>query len=119
MYLSDYFAILVFALLALGLAVVPLILNYVLAPNKPDFNKNSPYECGFDAFDDARAPFDIRFYLVAILFIMFDLETAFLFPWGVSLKAIGSNGFWAMVIFLGILVTGLIFEWKQGALEWE
>lgn len=106
-------------LLAIGLAVVPLLLNCFLAPNKPDVNKNSAYECGFDPFDDARAPFDIRFYLVAILFIMFDLETAFLFPWGVSLKSIGSAGFWAMVVFLLVLVAGFVFEWRQGALEWE
>jgi NADH-quinone oxidoreductase subunit A len=117
--LSGYFVILVFMLLAVGLAVVPLLLNYVLAPNKPDINKNSPYECGFDPFEDSRAPFDIRFYLVAILFIMFDLETAFLFPWGVSIKSIGAAGFWGMMVFLLILVVGFVFEWKQGALEWE
>ena len=99
--------------------MAPLILNALLAPKKPDVSKNSPYECGFEPFSEARAPFDIRFYLVAILFIMFDLETAFLFPWGVSLKAIGSPGFWAMMVFLSILVVGFIFEWKQGALEWE
>ena len=119
MYLSDYFAILVFIVLALGLAVVPLLLNAFLAPKRPDVHKNSPYECGFEPFSEARAPFDIRFYLVAILFIMFDLETAFLFPWGVSLKAIGAPGFWAMMLFLLILIVGFIFEWKQGALEWE
>jgi len=118
-YLSEYSVILIFFVLAIGLGVAPLIINCILAPNKPDANKNSPYECGFDAFSDARAPFDIKFYLVAILFIMFDLETAFLFPWGVSLQSIGSNGFWAMVVFLAILVAGFIFEWKQGALEWE
>jgi NADH-quinone oxidoreductase subunit A len=117
--LTEYFAILIFMLLAMGLAVVPLLLNCFLAPNKPDLNKNSAYECGFDPFDDARAPFDIRFYLVAILFIMFDLETAFLFPWGVSFKSIGAVGFWAMVFFLLVLVAGFIFEWRQGALEWE
>ena len=119
MYLSNYFAILVFVVLALGLAVAPLIINRLVAPNKPDSQKNAPYECGFDPFDDARAPFDVRFYLVAILFIMFDLETAFLFPWAVSLKQTGSLGFWSMMLFLFILVVGFAFEWQKGALEWE
>ena len=119
LYLSNYFAILVFVVLALGLAVAPLIINRLVAPNKPDSQKNAPYECGFDPFDDARAPFDVRFYLVAILFIMFDLETAFLFPWAVSLKQTGSLGFWSMMLFLFILVVGFAFEWQKGALEWE
>jgi NADH-quinone oxidoreductase subunit A len=117
--LSQYFSVIVFFALAIGLAVAPLVLNYILAPRQPNDQKNSPYECGFEPFSDARMPFDVRFYLVAILFIMFDLETAFLFPWGVSLKAIGAPGFWAMVLFLSILVVGFVFEWKKGALEWE
>ena len=117
--LTQYFSILIFFLIAAGLAIVPLVLNRLLAPHRPDQHKNAPYECGFDAFNEARMPFDVRFYLVAILFIIFDLETAFLFPWGVSLKAIGSVGFWAMILFLLILVVGFIYEWKKGALEWE
>ena len=117
--LSQYGAILVFAVLAVGFAIVPLGLNRLLAPHRPDARKNAPYECGFDPFESARMPFDVRFYLVAILFIIFDLETAFLFPWGVTLKAIGAPGFWAMMLFLFILVVGFLYEWKTGALEWE
>jgi len=91
----------------------------VLATQKPDSEKLSAYECGFEAFDDARSRFDVRFYLVAILFIIFDLEVAFLFPWAISLGNIGLFGFWSMVIFLGILTIGFIYEWRKGALEWE
>ena len=99
--------------------MAPLIINRLVAPNKPDSQKNAPYECGFDPFDDARAPFDVRFYLVAILFIIFDLEVAFLFPWAVSLGGIGMFGFWSMMVFLAVLTVGFIYEWKKGALEWE
>ena len=99
--------------------VVPVILGRLVAPHRPDSDKNSPYECGFEAFEDSRMKFDVRYYLVAILFIIFDLEIAFLFPWAVVLKQIGMFGFMAMVIFLTILVVGFIYEWKKGALEWE
>lgn len=117
--LTQYFPILVFLILAIGFAVAPLILAAILSPKKPDKDKNSPYECGFEAFSDARQPFDVRFYLVAILFIIFDLETAFLFPWAVALRKIGWAGFWAMALFLGVLIVGFIYEWRKGALEWE
>ena len=103
------------AALGAALIAVPLL----IAPTKPDPEKLSAYECGFNAFDDARMKFDVRFYLVAILFIIFDLEVAFLFPWAVSLKETGAFGFWSMVTFLGILTIGFIYEWKKGALEWE
>ncbi|MGI9392149.1 MAG: NADH-quinone oxidoreductase subunit A [Parvibaculales bacterium] len=96
-----------------------LILPFLLAPYHPDKEKNSPYECGFEPFDDAHMPFDIRFYLVALLFIIFDLEIAFLFPWAVSLKGIGIFGFWSMMVFLGVLTVGFVYEWKKGALEWQ
>jgi len=99
--------------------VVPVILGRLVAPHRPDSDKNSPYECGFEAFEDSRMKFDVRYYLVAILFIIFDLEIAFLFPWAVVLKQIGMFGFMAMVVFLTILVVGFIYEWKKGALEWE
>jgi len=99
--------------------IVPLILGRLVAPHRPDSDKLSPYECGFEAFEDSRMKFDVRYYLVAILFIIFDLEIAFLFPWAVVLKQIGMFGFVAMVIFLTILVVGFIYEWKKGALEWE
>jgi len=101
------------------MGVAPLVAGHILGQKKPDAAKNSAYECGFDPFEDARMPFDVRFYLVAILFIIFDLETAFLFPWAVVLKKIGWVGFNAMMVFLGILVIGFIYEWKKGALEWE
>ncbi len=117
--LTTYFPVLVFIGIGLFIGMAPVILGRILAPSKPYKEKTSPYECGFEAFDDARAPFDIRYYLVAILFIIFDLETAFLFPWGVVLRKIGWTGFWAMMIFLAILVVGFIYEWKRGALEWE
>ena len=117
--LKEYLPILIFLGIAFGLATIILIASYVIAPQRPDAEKLSPYECGFDAFDDARNKFDVRFYLVAILFIIFDLEVAFLFPWAISLGDIGIFGFWSMVVFLGILTIGFIYEWKKGALELE
>lgn len=117
--LENYFPVLVFIIIALLVGVVPLVLGFILAPNKPDSEKLSPYECGFEAFEDARMKFDVRYYLVAILFILFDLEIAFLFPWAIVLEEIGLAGFVAMMVFLGILVVGFIYEWMKGALEWE
>ena len=117
--LEQYFPILLFIIVGLGLGVLLLSVGSLLAPNKPDPQKLSPYECGFEAFEDARMKFDVRYYLVAILFILFDLEIAFLFPWAVALKEIGPAGFWAMMIFLAILVVGFFYEWKKGALDWE
>lgn len=117
--LTNYVPILVFIVIGLIFGVVPLLIGRLLGPRKPDPEKNSPYECGFPPFDDARLPFDVRFYLVAILFILFDLETAFLFPWAVVIHHIGHAGFWAMLIFLAILLLGFVYEWKKGALEWE
>ncbi len=117
--LENYFPILMFILVGLGVGLGPLILGKILSPNKPDTEKNSPYECGFEAFEDARMKFDVRYYLVAILFILFDLEIAFLFPWAVVLKEIGLFGFVAMMVFLFILVVGFVYEWKKGALEWD
>jgi NADH-quinone oxidoreductase subunit A len=117
--LENYFPILLFILVGLAFGVVPMLAGWLLAPNRPDSEKLSPYECGFEAFEDARMKFDVRYYLVAILFILFDLEIAFMFPWAVVLKEIGLFGYVAMVIFLGILVVGFIYEWMRGALEWE
>lgn len=117
--LAEYLPILIFIGLALGLAVVMVVASYLVARQRPDTEKVSAYECGFEAFDDARSKFDVRFYLVAILFIIFDLEVAFLFPWAVSLGEIGVFGFWSMMVFLGLLTIGFIYEWKKGALEWE
>jgi NADH-quinone oxidoreductase subunit A len=117
--LAEYLPILIFLGIAVGLSVVIVAASYILAHQRPDSEKVSAYECGFEAFDDARSRFDVRFYLVAILFIIFDLEVAFLFPWAVALGDIGLLGFWSMVIFLGILTIGFIYEWKKGALEWE
>ncbi len=117
--LREYLPILIFLGIAIGLAAAMVIASYVVAPQWPDSEKDSSYECGFEAFDDARSKFDVRFYLVAILFIIFDLEVAFLFPWAVSLGGIGVFGFWSMVVFLGILTIGFIYEWRKGALEWE
>ena len=117
--LEQYFPILLFIIVGLGLGVLLLSVGSLLAPSKPDPQKLSPYECGFEAFEDARMKFDVRYYLVAILFILFDLEIAFLFPWAVALKDIGAIGFWAMMVFLTILVVGFIYEWKKGALDWE
>lgn len=117
--LSHYFPILVFIGVGLMMGLLPIFLGWILGPRHPTPAKSSPYECGFDAFSDARAPFDVRFYLVAILFIIFDLETAFLFPWAMILRKIGWTAFWGMMVFLGILVIGFIYEWRKGALEWE
>ena len=117
--LEQYFPILLFIIVGLGLGVLLLSLGALLAPNRPDAQKLSPYECGFEAFEDARMKFDVRYYLVAILFILFDLEIAFLFPWAVALQEIKFAGFMAMMVFLAILVVGFIYEWKKGALDWE
>ena len=117
--LIEYLPILIFFGIAIGLALAMVGASYVVARQSPDPEKDSAYECGFEAFDDARSRFDVRFYLVSILFIIFDLEVAFLFPWAVSLSEIGAFGFWSMVVFLGILTIGFIYEWKKGALEWE
>lgn len=117
--LANYLPILIFLGIAIALAVIIVAASYIVAQQRPDSEKVSAYECGFEAFDDARSKFDVRFYLVAILFIIFDLEVAFLFPWAVSLGDIGLFGFWSMVVFLGILTIGFIYEWKKGALEWE
>ncbi|MEM9939252.1 MAG: NADH-quinone oxidoreductase subunit A [Pseudomonadota bacterium] len=115
----DYLPVVLFLGIGLTVSLLFIVLNAALAPSNPDPEKNSAYECGFNAFDDARMKFDVRFYLVAILFIIFDLEVAFLFPWAVSLGAIGVFGFWSMVIFLGVLTIGFIYEWRRGALEWQ
>ncbi|MEE2760946.1 MAG: NADH-quinone oxidoreductase subunit A [Pseudomonadota bacterium] len=117
--LLQYLPILIFLGVAIGLASVILIASALMSSQHPDAEKLSAYECGFPAFEDARIKFDVRFYLVAILFIIFDLEVAFLFPWAISLGAIGLFGFWSMMLFLGILTVGFIYEWKKGALEWE
>jgi NADH-quinone oxidoreductase subunit A len=117
--LQNYLPILIFLIIGGVLGVIALILGYLLGPKRPDAAKLSPYECGFEAFDDARLPFDVRYYLVAILFIIFDLETAFLVPWAVVFRKIGWFGLIAMGVFLGLLVIGFIYEWKKGALEWE
>ncbi len=117
--LSQYFPILVFFGIASVLAAIMVFLPLFIARQRPDREKNSAYECGFEAFGDARGTFDVRFYLVAILFIIFDLEVAFLFPWAVSLGVIGPAGFWSMMAFLFVLTVGFIYEWKKGALEWE
>jgi NADH-quinone oxidoreductase subunit A len=117
--LENYLPILVFMGVGLLVGVVFLVLGYALGPQRPDPEKLSPYECGFEAFEDARMKFDVRYYLVAILFIIFDLEIAFLFPWAVVLDKIGVVGLLAMMLFLGVLVVGFIYEWKKGALEWE
>ncbi|HXO00845.1 MAG TPA: NADH-quinone oxidoreductase subunit A [Stellaceae bacterium] len=117
--LAEYFPILVFLAIAGGIAVAMITASFVLARQRPDSEKLSPYECGFDPFEDARVRFDVRYYLVAILFIIFDLEVAFLFPWAVSLGDIGIFGFWSMIAFLGVLTVGFAYEWRKGALEWE
>ena len=119
MNLEQYLPILLFILVGAGVGVAPMALGRILGPHRPDPDKLSPYECGFEAFEDARMQFDVRYYLVAILFILFDLEIAFLFPWAVSLDAIGTFGFVSMMVFLAILVVGFIYEWKKGALEWQ
>ncbi|HSD61338.1 MAG TPA: NADH-quinone oxidoreductase subunit A [Burkholderiales bacterium] len=117
--LENYLPILLFIAVGIMVGFVPMLAGWVLGPQRPDAEKNSPYECGFEAFEDARMKFDVRYYLVAILFILFDLEIAFLFPWAVVLKEIGMFGFVAMTIFLVILTVGFIYEWMKGALEWE
>jgi NADH-quinone oxidoreductase subunit A len=117
--LSQYLPILIFLAIAVGLAGAALLASYILAQQRPDSEKVSAYECGFEAFGDARSRFDVRFYLVAILFIIFDLEVAFLFPWAITLGEIGMFGFWSMMVFLAVLTIGFIYEWKKGALEWE
>ncbi|MDP2241316.1 MAG: NADH-quinone oxidoreductase subunit A [Burkholderiales bacterium] len=123
MMLENYFPILMFVFVGLAVGVLPIMmgsgLSRLLGVHRPDSEKNSPYECGFEAFEDARMKFDVRYYLIAILFILFDLEIAFLFPWAVVLQEIGFFGFAAMVMFLAILTIGFIYEWKKGALEWE
>jgi len=117
--LEQYFPILLFILVGVGIGMLLLTVGTLVAPDRPDAAKLSPYECGFDPFEDARIRFDVRYYLVAILFIIFDLEVAFLFPWAVSLGDIGVFGFWSMVVFLGVLTVGFAYEWMKGALEWE
>jgi len=118
-FLTEYFSIILFLLIAIVLSFGFILANYLAAPSNPDPEKLSAYECGFEAFDDSRMEFDVRFYLVAILFIIFDLEIAFLFPWAISLGSIGALGFWSMMIFLAVLTVGFVYEWKKGALEWE
>tara|TARA_Y100000813_G_C23982461_1_gene267196 strand:- start:134 stop:502 length:369 start_codon:yes stop_codon:yes gene_type:complete len=118
-FLNEYFSIILFLIIAIVLSCGFIFLNFVFSPQKPDPEKLSPYECGFEPFNDSRMEFDIRFYLVAILFIIFDLEIAFLFPWAITLGKIGIFGFISMMIFLSILTIGFIYEWKKGALDWE
>ena len=117
--LTEYFPILLFAGVAAMIGFAPIMAGRIIAPHAPDPEKNSPYECGFEAFEDARLKFDVRFYLVAILFILFDLEIAFLFPWAVAFSDIGMLGFWSMMLFLLLLVVGFVYEWRKGALNWE
>ena len=117
--LLDYLPLVVFIGVALFIALALMVAPFLIAVNNPDPEKVSAYECGFNAFDDARMKFDVRFYLVAILFIIFDLEVAFLFPWSVSFSEIGMLGFWSMMVFLGVLTIGFAYEWKKGALEWD
>ena len=119
MNLENYLPVLLFIGVGIAVGVAPQILGRLLAPHRPDAEKNSAYECGFEAFEDARMKYDVRYYLVAILFILFDLEVAFLFPWAVSLEWTGWAGWTGMMIFLGELVLGLVYAWKKGALEWE
>lgn len=118
-FLLDYLPILIFMVIAVGMSVLMVVASLLAGKQNPDSEKLSAYECGFDAFTDARTKFDVRFYLVCLLFIIFDLEIAFLFPWAISLGAIGLFGFWSMVVFLGILTVGFVYEWKKGALDWE
>jgi len=117
--LGNYIPVLIFIVIGLGLGTVMIMMGAMLGTHRPDSEKQSPYECGFEAFEDSRMKFDVRYYLVAILFIIFDLEIAFLFPWAVVLDEIGMFGFLAMMVFLGVLVVGFIYEWRKGALEWE
>ena len=118
-FLRDYLSIIIFLFMALGLSVGFIVLNFLFSPKNPDPEKLSAYECGFEAFGNSRMEFDVRFYLVAILFIIFDLEIAFLFPWAISLGNLGPLGFWSMMVFLLILTIGFIYEWKKGALDWD
>ena len=118
-FLRDYLSIIIFLFMALGLSAGFIVLNFLFSPKNPDPEKLSAYECGFEAFGDSRMEFDVRFYLVAILFIIFDLEIAFLFPWAISLGNLGPLGFWSMMVFLFILTIGFIYEWKKGALDWD
>jgi len=117
--LLSYLPVAIFIGVALAIGLALMLSAFLIAIRRPDPEKLSAYECGFDAFDDARMHFDIRFYLVAILFIIFDLEVAFLFPWAISLKEVGMFGFWSMMVFLGILTVGFVYEWRKGALEWD
>jgi NADH-quinone oxidoreductase subunit A len=117
--LQQYLPVLLFIIVGGGIGIASMTVGKILGPSRPDPEKLSPYECGFEAFEDARLQFDVRYYLVAILFILFDLEIAFLFPWAVSLKEVGVFGFWSMMVFLGVLTIGFIYEWKKGALEWD
>ncbi len=117
--ISQYLPVLLFILVGVAVGIVPQILGYILGPNKPDPAKNSPYECGFEAFEDARMKFDVRYYLIAILFILFDLEIAFLFPWAAALKEVGLVGFLEVLTFLTIVIVGFVYMWKKGALDWE
>ena len=117
--LLEYLPILIFLMIAVAMAMAAIAASYSIAKQKPDAEKISAYECGFEPFNNARRRFDVRFYLVAILFIIFDLEVAFLFPWAVALGSIGLLGFWSMVVFLAVLTVGFVYEWKKGALEWE
>jgi len=117
--LISYLPVAIFIGVALAIGLALMLSAFLIAIRRPDPEKLSAYECGFDAFDDARMHFDIRFYLVAILFIIFDLEVAFLFPWAISLKEVGMFGFWSMMVFLGILTVGFVYEWRKGALEWD
>ena len=118
-FLKDYFPIILFLIISLILSFGFIIINFLFSPKKPDPEKLSAYECGFEPFNDSRMEFDVRFYLVAILFIIFDLEIAFLFPWAISLGSLGVLGFWSMMIFLFVLTIGFIYEWKKGALDWD
>ena len=118
-FLREYLPIMIFLAIAIVLAMVMAFLPLIASKSKPDPEKLSTYECGFEPISDARRKFDVRFYLVAILFIIFDLEVAFLFPWAVTLGEIGAYGFWSMLVFLGVLTVGFVYEWKKGALEWE
>ncbi|MFN3789659.1 NADH-quinone oxidoreductase subunit A [Massilia sp.] len=117
--ISEYLPVLLFILIGIGVGVVPQLLGRTLGPHRPDAQKLSAYECGFEAFSDARMKFDVRYYLIAILFIVFDLEVVFLFPWAAALMELGSAGFWAVMVFLGLLTVGFAYEWKKGAMEWD
>ena len=117
--LLEYLPILLFTAIAGGIGAALIAVPFLIAPQAPDSEKLSAYECGFNAFDDARMKFDVRFYLVAILFIIFDLEVAFLFPWAVAFGKLGATGFWSMLVFLAVLTVGFAYEWKKGALEWD